>query len=250
MSDITTLVALPRDRAGKGVARATRREGRVPAVIYGGKEPPVLVALEMKDLARRAHGASFFTHLLELDVGGKKHRVLPRDVQFHPLKDHPIHVDFLRVSADATIEVAVPVEFINQEASPGLKRGGVLNIVRHDVDLICPVEAIPDHITVDMTGFEVGESIHISHVKLPDGVHPQIRDRDFTIATVAAPTVQSEEAPIAAAAAATPAEGAAAAPGAAPGAAAKPGAAAPAAGAKGDAKAAAPAAKKPEGKKG
>jgi large subunit ribosomal protein L25 len=188
MSDITTLVAQPRDRAGKGVARATRREGRVPAVIYGGKEPPVLVALEMKDLARRAHGASFFTHLLELDVGGKKHRVLPRDVQFHPLKDHPIHVDFLRVSADATIEVAVPVEFINQEASPGLKRGGVLNIVRHEVELICPVEAIPDHITIDMTGFEVGDSIHISHVKLPPNVRSSITDRDFTIATVTAPS--------------------------------------------------------------
>ena len=188
MSDITTLVAQPRDRAGKGVARATRREGRVPAVIYGGKEPPVLVALEMKDLARRAHGASFFTHLLELDVGGKKHRVLPRDVQFHPLKDHPIHVDFLRVAKDATIEVAVPVEFINQEASPGLKRGGVLNIVRHEVDLVCPVEAIPDHITIDMTGFEVGDSIHISHVKLPPNVRSSITDRDFTIATVTAPS--------------------------------------------------------------
>ena len=222
MSDITTLVAQPRDRAGKGVARATRREGRVPAVIYGGKEPPVLVALEMKDLARRAHGAGFFTHLLELDVGGKKHRVLPRDVQFHPLKDHPIHVDFLRVSADATIEVAVPVEFINQDASPGLKRGGVLNIVRHDVELICPVEAIPDHITVDMTGFEVGESVHISNVKLPANVRPSITDRDFTIATVVAPSglksddaaadAAEAEASAAQAAAAAPAAPAAAAP--------------------------------------
>jgi large subunit ribosomal protein L25 len=217
MSDITTLVAQPRDRAGKGVARATRREGRVPAVIYGGKEPPVLVALEMKDLARRAHGASFFTHLLELDVGGKKHRVLPRDVQFHPLKDHPIHVDFLRVAKDATIEVAVPVEFINQEASPGLKRGGVLNIVRHDVELICPVEAIPDHITIDMTGFEVGDSIHISHVKLPANVRSSIADRDFTIATVTAPSglksadaaadaAEAEASAAAAAAAAPPAK--------------------------------------------
>jgi large subunit ribosomal protein L25 len=188
MSDITTLVAQPRDRAGKGVARATRRDGRVPAVIYGGKEPPVLVALELKDLARRAHAASFFTHLIELDVDGKKHRVLPRDVQFHPLKDHPIHVDFLRVAKDATIEVAVPVEFINQDASPGLKRGGVLNIVRHEVELICPVEAIPDHITVDITGFEVGDSVHISHVKLPANVKPSITDRDFTIASVAAPS--------------------------------------------------------------
>jgi len=223
MSDITTLVAQPRDRAGKGVARATRREGRVPAVIYGGKEPPVLVALEMKDLARRAHGASFFTHLLELDVGGKKHRVLPRDVQFHPLKDHPIHVDFLRVAKDATIEVAVPVEFINQEASPGLKRGGVLNIVRHDVELVCPVEAIPDHITVDMTGFEVGDSVHISHVKLPANVRPSITDRDFTIATVVAPSgLKSDDAAAdAAEAEASAAQAAAAAP-AAPAAAAAP----------------------------
>ncbi|MDB5395965.1 MAG: rplY [Rhodospirillales bacterium] len=188
MSDITTLVAQPRDRAGKGVARATRREGRVPAVIYGGKEPPVLIALELKDMARRAHGASFFTHLLEINVDGKKHRVLPRDVQFHPLKDHPIHVDFLRVATGATIEVAVPVEFINQEASPGLKRGGVLNIVRHEVELICPVEAIPEHITIDMTGFDVGDSVHIGQVKLPPGVTPAITDRDFTIATVTAPS--------------------------------------------------------------
>ena len=194
MSDIITLVAQPRDRAGKGVARATRREGRVPAVIYGGKEPPVMVALELKDLARRAHSASFFNHLIELDVGGKKHRVLPRDVQFHPLNERPIHVDFLRVARDATIEVAVPVEFINQAASPGLKRGGVLNIVRHEIDLICPVEAIPDHITVDMTGLDVGESIHISHVKLPANVKPTIADRDFTIASVAAPSgLKSEE---------------------------------------------------------
>lgn len=188
MSDITTLVAQPRDRAGKGVARATRREGRVPAVIYGGKEAPVLVALELKDLARRAHAASFFTHLLELEVDGKKHRVLPRDVQFHPLTEAPTHVDFLRVAKNATIEVAVPVEFINQEASPGLKRGGVLNIVRHEVELVCPVDAIPEHITVDMTGFAVGDSIHISHVKLPANAKPSISDRDFTIATIVAPS--------------------------------------------------------------
>ena len=165
-----------------------------------------MVALELKDLARRAHSAAFFNHLIELDVGGKKHRVLPRDVQFHPLNERPIHVDFLRVAADATIEVAVPVEFINQEASPGLKRGGVLNIVRHEIDLICPVEAIPDHITVDMTGFDVGDSVHISHVKLPANVKPSIADRDFTVATVAAPSgLKSEENAAEAEAAAAPA---------------------------------------------
>jgi large subunit ribosomal protein L25 len=217
MSDITTLVAQPRDRAGKGVARATRREGRVPAVIYGGKEPPVLIALELKDMARRAHGASFFTHLLEISVDGKKHRVLPRDVQFHPLKDHPIHVDFLRVATGATIEVAVPVEFINQDASPGLKRGGALNIVRHEVDLVCPVEKIPEHITVDMTGFEVGDSVHISHVTLPAGVTAAITDRDFTIATVTAPSgLKSADAAADAAEAATAAAAKAASAPAAP----------------------------------
>jgi len=212
MSDIINLVAQPRDRAGKGVARATRREGRVPAVIYGGKEPPVLVALELKDLARRAHSAAFFNHLIELDVDGKKHRVLPRDVQFHPLNENPIHVDFLRVAKDATIEVAVPVEFINQDASPGLKRGGVLNIVRHEIDLVCPVEAIPDHITIDMTGFEVGDSVHISHVKLPANVTSSIADRDFTIATIVAPSgLKSDDAAADAAEAAASAASSAAA---------------------------------------
>lgn len=214
MSDITTLVAQPRDRAGKGIARATRREGRVPAVIYGGKEPPVLIALELKDVVRRAHSPNFFTHLFEIAVDGKKHRVIPRDAQFHPLKDTPIHVDFLRVAAGATIEVAVPVEFINQEASPGLKRGGVLNIVRHEVDMVCPVDAIPEHITIDVTGFELGDSIHISHVKLPAGVTPSITDRDFTIATVTAPSglKSADAAADAAEAAASAAASAAAAP--------------------------------------
>jgi large subunit ribosomal protein L25 len=188
MSQYTTLAAQPRDRAGKGVARATRRENRVPAVIYGGKEPPIMIALEKKDIERKVHSATFFTRLFEITLDGATHRVLPRDVQLHPLTDHPIHVDFLRVGAGVTIDVAVPVEFINQEASPGLKRGGVLNIVRHELDLKCPVENIPEHISIDVTGFEVGDSIHISHVKLPEGVRPVIAGRDFTIATVAAPS--------------------------------------------------------------
>ena len=214
MSDIINLVAQPRDRAGKGVARATRREGRVPGVIYGGHEPPVLIALEKTDLARRVHSTAFFTHLFEITVGSEKHRVLPRDVQMHPISDQPIHIDFLRVGAGATVEVAVPVEFINHEASPGLKRGAVLNIVRHEVDFHCPAENIPEHITIDLTGFEVGDSIHISQVKLPEGVTPVIADRDFTIATVAAPSGMkkaeeteeaAEEAAAAAAKAAAPA---------------------------------------------
>jgi len=201
MSNIINLAAEPRDRAGKGVARATRRQGRVPGVIYGGAEPPALISLDSAELGRHVHRATFFTHLFEINVAGKAHRVLPRDVQLHPVSDLPIHVDFLRVGTDTVIEVAVPVEFINQEASPGLKRGGVLNVVRHEIDLRCPVESIPEHITIDLSGFEVGDSVHISHVKLPEGVKPKV-DRDFTVATIAAPSAlrgtAEEETPAAA----------------------------------------------------
>jgi large subunit ribosomal protein L25 len=237
MADVTSLPARARDRAGKGAARSTRRAGLVPGVIYGSKEAPLLVALDPRHLEPQVNKEGFFTRMFDLDIDGKKHRVLPRDVQFHPVSDRPEHVDFLRVSAATRVTVAVPVRFINESASPGIKKGGVLNIVRHSIDLVCQADKIPSSITIDLTGRDIGDSIHISHIPLSEGVQPQIRDRDFTIATIAAPTVQTEEAPAAAAAAAPTAEGAAAAPGAA----------APA-GAKGDAKAAAPA-KKPEGKK-
>ena len=215
MSEIITLAAEPRDRAGKGVARATRREGRVPGVIYGGAEPPVLISLDRATLGRRVHTVTFFTHLFDLEIGGKKHRVLPRDVQLHPLTDLPIHVDFLRIGENTVIDVKVPVLFINQEVSPGLKRGGVLNVVRHDIDMRCPANNIPEHITVDLTGFEVGDSIHISHVHLPEGVQTSLH-RDFTIATVAAPSAmrgaeKADEAADAASAAAASAASAAAA---------------------------------------
>lgn len=238
MADVSSLPARARDRAGKGAARSTRRAGLIPGVIYGNKEDALLIAMEPRHLEPQVNKDGFFTRMVDLDIDGKKHRVLPRDVQFHPVTDRPEHVDFLRVSPTTRVTVGVPVRFINESAAPGIKKGGVINIVRHTVDLVCQADKIPTSITIDLTGREIGDSIHISHVTLPDGVKPQIRDRDFTIATLAAPTVQSEEAPVAAAAA--PAEGAAAAAGAA----------APAAGAKGDAKAAAPAAKKPEGKKG
>ena len=248
MADISSLPARARDRAGKGAARSTRRAGLIPGVVYGNKEAALLIAVEPRHLEPQVNKEGFFTRMVDLDIDGKKHRVLPRDVQFHPVTDRPEHVDFLRVSPSTRVTVGVPVRFINENAAPGIKKGGVINIVRHTVDIVCQAEKIPTSIIIDLTGREIGDSIHISHVKLPDGVVPQIRDRDFTIATLAAPTVQSEEAAPAAAAAAAAAEGGAAgAAGAAPGAAAKPGAAAPA---KGDAKAAAPAAKKPEGKKG
>jgi large subunit ribosomal protein L25 len=194
MSDVLTLAAEARDRAGKGASRAVRREGRVPAVIYGNKESAVSIHVEEKLLVRMLNTGHFMNSVVEIELDGKKHRTLPRDVQFHPVTDRPIHVDFLRVAANALITVNVPVRFENEAASPGLKRGGVLNVVRHEVEVKVPANAIPDDIVVDVTGFDVGDSIHISSVKLPKNVAPVI-DRDFTIATIAAPSgLKSQEA--------------------------------------------------------
>lgn len=194
MSDVLTLAAEARDRAGKGASRAVRREGRVPAVIYGNREAALSIHVEEKLLTKMLHTGHFMNSVVEITVDGKTHRTLPRDVQFHPVTDRPIHVDFLRVAADALITVNVPVRFENEAASPGLKRGGVLNVVRHEIEVKVPANAIPDDIVVDVTGFDVGDSIHISAVKLPQGVKPVI-DRDFTIATIAAPSgLKSQEA--------------------------------------------------------
>lgn len=220
MADVITFPATARERAGKGAARATRRAGHVPAVVYGAKEPPVLIAIDPKLLKQYVGHSGFFTRLVDIQLDGKNHRVLPRDVQYHPVTDQPIHVDFMRVSKDAKVTVAVPVVFANEGQSPGLKKGGVLNIVRHEVELLCPVDSIPNSLIIDLAGKDIGDSIHISHIPLPEGVRPIITDRDFTVATVAPPTVQTEEEvkPVAAAEGAAPAAGAAA--GAAPGAAA------------------------------
>lgn len=193
MSDVLTLTAEARDRAGKGASRAVRREGRVPAVIYGNKEAAVSIHIEEKRLVKLLSSGHFMNSVVELELDGKKHRALPRDVQFHPVNDRPIHVDFLRVSANSLITVNVPVRFENEHASPGLKRGGVLNVVRHEVELKCPAGSIPDDLIVDVTGFDVGDSIHVSVVKLPKGVTTVI-DRDFTIATIVAPSgMKSQE---------------------------------------------------------
>ncbi|HTI85892.1 MAG TPA: 50S ribosomal protein L25/general stress protein Ctc [Alphaproteobacteria bacterium] len=244
MADIMSLPARARDRAGKGAARSTRRAGLVPGVVYGNNESPLLIAMEPRHLEPQVKKGGFFTRVFNLDIDGKQHRVLPRDVQFHPVTDRAEHVDFLRVSATTLVHVAVPVHFTNEGSAPGIKKGGVLNIVRHTIDVACRADAIPASITIDLTGREIGDSIHISHIALPEGVKPVIRDRDFTVATIAPPTVQAEEAPgAAAAAAAAPAAGAAA-PAAG---AAAPAGGAPAAGAKAEAKPAAaakPAAKK------
>ncbi len=194
MSDVHTLVAEVKEGAGKGAARAVRRAGRVPAVIYGAKKTPVMISLEPRDLAREISGGGFFATLYDVQVADTKERVLARDLQLHPVNDRPLHVDFLRVSASTEVTVQVPCSFNNEDASPGLKRGGVLNIVRYELELVCRADAIPQQIDVDLSGLEIGDSVHISEVSLPEGVHPTITDRDFTIASIAAPSVIVEEA--------------------------------------------------------
>jgi large subunit ribosomal protein L25 len=204
MSDTLTLSAEARDRAGKGASRALRKEGRVPAVIYGNNEEPQIVHVEEKALARLLGTGHFFNSVVMVDVNGAVVRTLPKDVAFHPVSERPLHADFLRVSEHAQVHVNVPVLFINEEQSPGIKRGGVLNVVRHELELIVDAAEIPDDIKVDLTGTEVGDSVHISAVKLPRGAKPAIDDRDFTIATIVAPSaLKSEEG-----AAEAPAEGA------------------------------------------
>jgi len=244
MSDVQSLSAELRSRAGKGAARQTRRGGRVPGVIYGNKQPATLISVEPRELMKQLRKRAFHATLFDIALDGRKERVLPRDVQFDPVSEAPIHVDFMRVGEHTTVHVGVPVAFRNDSLSPGLKRGGVLNIVRHEVELICSVDHIPQLIEIDLAGLDIGDSVHISMVNLPEGVRPAIADRDFTIATIAVPTVQKVEVE----AAAIPAEGEAAA--AAP-AAGTPGAPAPAAGAPAAAAAAAgaaPAGAKPAGK--
>ena len=193
MSDIMSMPAQARERAGKGPARAARRAGLVPGVIYGAKKDPLMITLDPRDVIKGLKTGSFLATIYELDVSGKKERVLPRDVQFDPVTDNAIHVDFLRVSAATSVTVEVPVQFLNEEEAPGLRRGGLLNIVRHEIEMTCRADAIPNQIEVDLTGLDIGDSVHISSITLPDGVEPTITDRDFTIATIAAPTVAVEE---------------------------------------------------------
>lgn len=188
MSETLTLPAEARERAGKGASRALRRDGRTPAVIYGGKEEPTLIHVEQKELVKQLMTGHFMNSIVNIEIGGKTIRTLPKDVAFHPVTDRPTHVDFLRLTGDSKVEVSVPVVFVNEAASPGLKKGGVLNIVRHELELLCPNADIPEEIEVDVTGKDIGDSIHISDVTLPKGVTSVITDRDFTIATLVAPS--------------------------------------------------------------
>ena len=199
MSEQLTLSAETRDRAGKGASRVLRREGRVPAVVYGSNEDPMPIHVEEKALVKILSTGHFMNSVMMIDVGGTKTRTLPKDVQFHPVTDRPLHVDFLRISEHATVTVAVPIRFVNDEESRGLKRGGVLNTVRHELELVCDAAEMPEAVVIDLAGLEIGDSIHISHVTLPKGTASAITDRDFTIATIVAPSgVKSEAADAAA----------------------------------------------------
>jgi len=188
MSEQLTLSAEPRDRAGKGASRALRREGRVPAVIYGNNEEPLAIHLEERVLMKQLNSGHFMNAIVMIEAGGQTARTLPKDVQFHPVTDRPIHVDFLRVGENSTVTVAVPIRFTNEEQSPGLERGGVLNTVRHELELVCDAGNIPEEVEVDLSGLEIGDSLHISAVTLPGGTSSAITDRDFTIATIVAPS--------------------------------------------------------------
>ena len=189
MSEQLTLSAETRDRVGKGASRALRRDGRIPAVIYGNNEAPTGISINERELMRALGTGHFMNSVIMIDAGdGAAVRTLPKDVAFHPVSDRPLHVDFLRISEHASVHVNVPVVFVDEEDAPGLKRGGVLNVVRHELELVCDAANIPDQIEVSLKGLEVGDSLHISAVTLPQGAASAIEDRDFTIATVVAPS--------------------------------------------------------------
>ena len=195
MSDQLTLPAETRDRAGKGASRELRRQGRVPAVVYGQKKDALSIHVEEKLLTKMLHTGHFMNSVVMVEVGGKPTRTLPKAVDFHPVTSRPIHVDFLRIGEHSKVNVNIPVRFDNEEDSPGLKRGGVLNVVQHEIELICDASEIPDELHIDLTGLDIGDSIHISQVKLPKGAKAANADDDFTVATIVAPSAmkQTEE---------------------------------------------------------
>lgn len=195
MADYDLIEATVRESTTKGGIRALREQGMVPAVVYGDGKDPALIAVDHRIINKELHRGGFQGRVYELTIGGKKkQRCLPRDVQLHPVSDFPLHVDFQRLAADARVSVNVPVNFVDEDGSPGLKRGGVLNVVRYEVELSCPADAIPESIDLILTGLDIGDAVKISDVTLPDGVEPTITDRDFTIATIAAATAVAEEA--------------------------------------------------------
>jgi large subunit ribosomal protein L25 len=194
MAETITIPAEARQNAGTGAARATRREGRVPGIIYGKEIEPVMVSIDPQSLRQQLAKTGFFSRVFEITLDGKTYQVLARDVQFDPVTDRAIHIDFMRFSSDTKLNIEVEMVFENEEECPGIKRGGVLNVVRRTIELICPADHIPQFLTADLTGLEIGDSVHISAVSLPEGVTPVVTDRDFTIATIASPTLMAVEA--------------------------------------------------------
>ena len=192
MAEQPTIAADVREGTGTGAARAARRAGKVPGIVYGAGRENIMIQLDRDLLNREYVKAGFFNHLYKLKVGKDSMDVLARDIQLHPVTDVIMHVDFMAVKANARITVAVPVHFINEDDCKGLRRGGVLNIVRHEVEVHCPANAIPEQIVVDLAGLDIGDSVHVSMVSLGDNVTPVIDDRDFTIATIASPTVVAD----------------------------------------------------------
>jgi len=190
MAEVVQIKAERRDRVGKGASRAARRQGYVPAVIYGGAEEPESIQIPQNVIVSLINRGGFMSHTYEITVEGEKgtSRVLPRDLQLHPVSDEPQHIDFLRLVKGATIVMDIPVNVVGEETSPGLKRGGVINTVRHDLELEVPADAIPESITVSVDGLDIGEAVKVSNVTLPDGVKPTITDRDFTILAIVAPS--------------------------------------------------------------
>ena len=229
MAQVQELKVESREGTGKGPAYQARLKGLIPAVIYGGAATPENINVDGRTLERHVDAGHFLTTLFMLDVAGKKTRVIPRDVQLDPVSDRPVHVDFMRLAEGATVKLDIPVHFRGQDVSPGLKKGGVLNIVRHTMPLSCPADKIPNTIDVDVSKLDINESVHINDLNLPKGVKPLLRGRDFTICSIVAPTSVIEEQRAAAAAASAPAAEAAPADGAAPAAGAAPAGAKPAA---------------------
>ena len=199
---MSNLKAIKRENTSTGSNNKLRASGYIPAVLYGGKDPNQNISISKKEISTIINSDTFLSKVLEIEVDGKKEKVIPRDIAFNVVSEEPIHIDFMRVLSGKKIILEIPVKFINHPDSPGLKRGGVLNIVRRKVELKCPAETIPDEIVVDLTGTDIGTSIKISSIKLPENVLPTITDRDFVVATVAAPTVikepekPAEEAPV------------------------------------------------------
>lgn len=194
MADSTELKAEVRERVGKGASRAIRRAGRIPAIIYGGKTGPEPISLDYGDVMKQVQTGHFLSTVYTIDVNGKKTRVVPREVQFDPVRDFVEHVDFLRITKKSRVDVEVPIHVFNEEKSPGLRRGGALNIVRHEIELSCPAESIPDAIEIDLAGLDIGDAIHISQITLPPDVTPTITDRDFTVLTIVGAAAAAEEA--------------------------------------------------------